>query len=67
VIEAAGGTLDDIVKISVFLRSVTDFEEMNRAYKDFFGDVSYPARTTVGVKLAQERMLVEIDAEAVLG
>jgi reactive intermediate/imine deaminase len=67
IVEKAGGTVDDIVKVNVYLKTFADFEGMNRAYKDFFGETTMPARTTTGVKLAQDRFLIEIDAEAVLG
>jgi 2-iminobutanoate/2-iminopropanoate deaminase len=66
VVDAGGGTLDDIVKVNVFIRSVSDFGEMNRAYMDFFGNVSYPARTTVEANLVREDFLIEIEAEAIL-
>lgn len=67
VVESAGGSIEDIVKINVFIKSASDFESMNQAYKDFFGKVSFPARTTIEANLAQERFLIEINAEAILG
>jgi len=66
VVEEAGGTVEDIVKINIFLRSISDFDGMNRAYTDFFGTASFPARTTIEAKLAREAFLIEIDAEAIL-
>ncbi|NIO03775.1 MAG: hypothetical protein GTN74_03940 [Proteobacteria bacterium] len=66
VVESAGGTIDDIVKVNVFLKSISDFEAMNRAYKELFGKGPYPARTTTEANLAQERFLVELDAEAIV-
>src|SRR5215470_12941079 len=38
VLEAAGSSLDRVVKTSVFLQDLTDFVEMNEAYGKFFGD-----------------------------
>lgn len=67
VVESAGGTVEDIVKINVFLKSVADFDAMNQAYKEFFGRISFPARTTVEANLAHEHFLIEIEAEAILG
>lgn len=64
IVEAAGGTRNDIVRCGVFLANLGDFSSMNRAYKEFFG-ASLPARTTVQVGLGPT--LVEIDAIAVRG
>ena len=66
VVEGAGGTLADIVKINIYLKSASDFEAMNRAYKGFFGKVAFPARTTIEAKLAWDVFLIEIEAEAIV-
>lgn len=66
VVESAGGTIADIVKINVFLKSTSDFETMNRAYTEFFTDQPLPARTTIEANLAREDFLIEIEAEAIL-
>lgn len=59
-----GLTKEDIVKTSVYLTAAKrDFEGMNEAYREFFGD-HRPARTTCGVELAVD-VLVEIEAIAV--
>src|SRR6202162_3989263 len=46
VLEAAGSSLDRVVKTTVFLADLTDFAEMNETYGQFFGEVP-PARSTV--------------------
>jgi enamine deaminase RidA (YjgF/YER057c/UK114 family) len=66
VVESAGGSIEDIAQINVFIKSASDFEAMNQAYKDFFGKVSFPSRTTIEANLVQERFLVEINAVAIL-
>jgi 2-iminobutanoate/2-iminopropanoate deaminase len=58
--EAAGGSLDDVVKVSVFLASIGDFEEFNSTYERIFANEPRPARTTTGGEL--RNILVEIDA-----
>jgi 2-iminobutanoate/2-iminopropanoate deaminase len=63
ILEAAGVTITDVVKCSVFLRDIADFSKMNRAYAEFFGEHK-PARTTVEAKFHQPEMLVEIDCVA---
>ena len=63
ILEAAGVSVTDVVKCSVFLRDIADFSKMNRVYAEFFGDHK-PARTTVEAKFHQAEMLVEIDCVA---
>lgn len=48
---ACGCSLDDVVRVDVFLASMDDFQAMNNAYEPVFSP-PYPARTTVGVSLA---------------
>ena len=63
VLEAAGSSLDKVVKTHVFLADIDrDFEGMNRVYREFF-DPPYPARRTVEAKLVQG-MKVEIEVIA---
>ena len=63
ILEAAGASMADVVKCSVFLRNGSDFDEMNKVYAEFFGDAK-PARTTVETKFANPTMKVEIDCIA---
>jgi len=64
VLEASGATLDDVIRVGVFLAHREDFEGMNAVYRRFF-DAPPPARTTVYVGLPGT-LRVEIDALAVL-
>jgi 2-iminobutanoate/2-iminopropanoate deaminase len=64
VLEAAGLSLDDVVKTTVFLADMADFKAMNAIYATFFGETP-PARSTVAVKGLPIGALVEIDAIAV--
>lgn len=63
-LEASGASMDDVVKVGVFLAERDDFAAMNAVYKEAFTE-PYPARTTVFVGLP-EGIKVEIDALAVL-
>jgi 2-iminobutanoate/2-iminopropanoate deaminase len=63
-VEAAGMTLADVVKTNVFVTDVNDFAAMNAVYKEYFGE-PYPARSTVGIALANDALLVEIEAVAI--
>lgn len=56
-----GADLTDVVKITVFLRHMSDFPRMNEAYMAALGD-HRPARTTIGVAELPMNALVEIEA-----
>jgi 2-iminobutanoate/2-iminopropanoate deaminase len=63
ILTAAGASMADVVKCSVFLKDGRDFDEMNKVYAEFFGEAK-PARTTVEAKFANPTMKVEIDCIA---
>ena len=63
ILEAAGSSLDQIVKTSVFLQSLDDFQAMNEVYARHIGD-SPPARSTFEVAKLPSGGLVEIEAIA---
>ena len=66
ILEAAGGTLDDIVHVQVHLLDMAHFPEMNRAYAQFFSK-PYPARTVFGTSaLPKPGALLTMNAVAVL-
>ena len=56
-----GGDLEDVVKTTVFLRNVSDFEAMNAVYQKYFSDFP-PTRTTVAVSLIAD---VDVEIEAI--
>ena len=63
-LEAAGASLSDVTKTTVFMVNVNDFAVMNQVYKEFFPREP-PARSTVIVAgLAKPEWLVEIEATA---
>jgi 2-iminobutanoate/2-iminopropanoate deaminase len=63
ILEAAGSGLDRIVKTTVYLRNLDDFQAMNDVYRQNVGDVP-PARTTIEVSGLPSGAKVEIDAIA---
>jgi len=63
VLAAAGLKLTDVVKTTVFLVSLTDFETVNRIYGEHFS-APYPARSTVQVAALPRHARVEIEAIA---
>ncbi len=65
VLEAAGSSLDRVVRTTVYLTDLSQFATMNTVYAEYFGS-SKPARSTVGVAALPRGALVEIDAVASL-
>ncbi|HSU15356.1 Rid family detoxifying hydrolase [Longimicrobium sp.] len=63
VLEAAGRTLDDVVRVGVYLTDMGNFAAMNEVYARFFAQ-PYPARTTIGVAALPLGAAVEIDLVA---
>jgi 2-iminobutanoate/2-iminopropanoate deaminase len=63
VLQAAGSSLRDIVKIGVFLADLNDFAPMNEVFQEFFPE-NPPARTTVAAMLP--KIKIEIDCIAQL-
>lgn len=64
ILEAAGASMTDVVKVAVHLSDLALFKRFNTVYATYFPDPK-PARTTVGSQLMG--ILVEIDAIAYLG
>jgi 2-iminobutanoate/2-iminopropanoate deaminase len=65
VLGAAGATLDNVVKTTVYLTSMADFAAFNEAYGRYFSSEP-PARTTVAVAALPLGVRVEVEAIAVL-
>ncbi len=65
VLKAAGTSLDNVVKTTVFLADMNDFVEMNEVYGRFFSD-NKPARATVQAARLPRDARVEIDCIAVV-
>lgn len=65
--EAAGGAMDDIVRVTIYLIDIADREAVWKARREFFtGD--FPVSTLIEVsRLARPEMRVEIEAVAILG
>ncbi len=66
ILEAAGASLRDVVKVNVYLARQEDFQAMNEVYREFFPE-DQPARTTVVVKMVSDAILIEVDAVAYVG
>jgi 2-iminobutanoate/2-iminopropanoate deaminase len=66
ILEAAGATMQDVVKTTVFLANMNDFAAMNGVYARYFEDTTAPARACVEVSRLPKDVLVEIECIAVL-
>jgi len=64
VLEAAGSSLHQIIKTTIYLTNMDDFIAVNTVYGEYFSG-AYPARTTVAVKTLPKHVDVEIDAIAI--
>ncbi|MCL7417792.1 MAG: Rid family detoxifying hydrolase [Halalkalicoccus sp.] len=63
ILASEGLSLDDVLKVSVFLDDIDDFEEMNEAYGEYFAD-NPPARSAFEVGALPKGAAVEIEAIA---
>jgi len=63
ILEAAGSSLDRIVKTTVYLTDLGDFQEMNEVYKQHVGELP-PARATIEVSKLPAGSRIEIEAIA---
>ena len=65
IVEAAGSSMDRVVKTTVYLADLSEFEAMNKVYGRFFEGGEPPARATVQVSRLPKGAAVEIDAVAI--
>lgn len=66
VLTAAGATMTDVVKTSVFLKDMNDFVTVNGVYATYFDEATAPARACVEVARLPKDVLVEIECIAVV-
>ena len=64
IVESAGLTKDDVVKVNVYVKSMDDFSSVNEVYKEYFTDTK-PARAFVEVAELPKKAPIEIEAVAV--
>lgn len=62
-VEAAGSSMEKVVKTTVFIKDMNDFGKINDVYKEFFTS-EFPARSCVEVARLPKDVLIEIEAVA---
>lgn len=65
VVTAAGGSLNNIVRVGVYMTDLGKFAEMNAIYNEYFGDIK-PARSAIEVSRLPKDVMIEMDAIAVI-
>ncbi len=63
VLEAANAHFNDVVKTTIFLDNMDDFDKVNEVYSHYFGHHK-PARSTIAVKTLPKNVLIEIECMA---
>jgi len=64
ILEAGNSSLEDVVKVTIYLKNVKDFALVNKIYSKYFGDI-LPARACVEVSNLPKNAKIEIDAIAI--
>ena len=64
VLEAAGATLDDVVKTTMFIKNMDDFNTVNEIYGEFFTE-NPPARSAVEAARLPKDVLIEVEVIAI--
>lgn len=65
ILEEGGATLDHVVKVTIYLKDMDDFDEMNKTYEMYFRNLP-PARSTVEVARLPKDAALEMDCIAVI-
>ncbi|MDR3122557.1 MAG: RidA family protein [Treponema sp.] len=65
ILQEAGLDRNDVVKTTIFLKNLADFDRVNRIYGDFFAGSAFPARSTMEVARLPRDASIEIEAIAV--
>lgn len=66
ILEAAGSSMDKVIKTTIFLKNIEDFAAVNEEYAKAFEGTTYPARSCVAVDRLPKDMNLEIEVIALL-
>jgi 2-iminobutanoate/2-iminopropanoate deaminase len=65
-LESSGSTMNDVVKVVIYMRDVSKFAEMNAVYREYFEEGEEPSRVTVQAPSPLSEIDVEIEVTAVI-
>ncbi|RLE47302.1 RidA family protein [Candidatus Woesearchaeota archaeon] len=65
-VESAGSSMKNIVKVVIYMKDIADFDEINKVYKEFFNEGEAPARVAIQALSPIKGVDVEIEAVAVV-
>lgn len=65
ILEAGGTSIDNVVKTTIFVKDLNDFNALNEVYASYFNDEDYPARECVEVARLPRDVNVEISVIAI--
>ena len=65
ILEAGGTSIDNVVKTTIFVQDLNDFNALNEVYASYFNDENYPARECVEVARLPRDVNVEISVIAI--
>lgn len=65
VLAAAGCELSDVLKCSIFISDMRQFQEINKVYAEYFEEANAPARETVQVAVLPKHVNIEVSAIAI--
>ncbi len=63
ILDAAGASLNDVIKVNIYLTDIEDYDELNETYDEFF-DEPYPARSVVEVSDLPIDICIEVETVA---
>ncbi len=65
-LESTGATMDDILKVVIYMRDISDFDKMNQVYQKYFKKGQEPARVTIQATSPLKNIDIEIEITALL-
>jgi 2-iminobutanoate/2-iminopropanoate deaminase len=67
ILKQGGYSRQDVIKTTIFLKSMSDFDTVNKVYAEFFDGTVFPARSTIEVARLPRDALIEIETIAAKG
>ena len=64
-LQASGSAMSDIVKVVIYMRDLSKFNDMNVVYREYFGEGEEPARVTIQAPSPIEEIDIEIEVTAI--